>query len=179
MAQEIDTVIALARQEWGHSSKTGTLTVYDVIARAMLKYVEAKVCDQPRLEPAGFKIWVPGPPAPWGMGRQVARGRRLKPQRLADFQDRVLVEWLRVHGSTHLVGPVAIDFTFHTTSSAVDTSNMVKGAEDALKDRAFGDDDRVYRIGALKVPVKEKNEAGTEICVSSYIGHAFRKHAEE
>lgn len=180
MALEIDTVIADARREWSHATQSGSLSVYDMIARAVLNYVEEKIYDQPRrLEPQGFKIWVPGAPAPWGMGRQVARGRRLKPQRLQDYQSRVLLEWRRIHGSTQLSGPVQLDFAFHTPSSSVDTSNMIKGAEDALKDQAFGDDDRVYRIGAVKIPVRDKPEAGTEICVSAYVGHSFSKHAEE
>lgn len=179
LLMEIDCLISQARQEWAGAFYTPTESVYEYIARAFARFVEEREMGQPKVDPAGFRIWVPGPPAPWGMGRQVARGRRLKPQRLQDFQQRTLLEWRRIHGSTQLSGPIQLDFAFHTTSSAVDTSNMIKGAEDALKDEAFGDDDRVYRISAIKVPVKDKKDAGAEISVAAYLGSAFKKHAEE
>jgi len=179
LRMEIDCLIADARREWANSLYTPTDTVYEYIAEAVARFIEDREMGQPKVENQGFKIWVPGPPAPWGMGRQVSRGIRLKPQRLKDFQDRTLLQWRRIHGSTQLAGPIQLDFAFHTASSSVDTSNMIKGAEDALKEQAFGDDDRVYRITAVKVPVKDKKDAGMEMCLSAYLGAAFQKHAEE
>ena len=176
---EIGTVISDARYEWAHSAQPRSLNTDDLIARHLTKYVEARLSPPLPSTNIGFKIWVPGPPAPWGMGRAVGKGRRIKPQRLADWQDKILLEWRRIHGSTQLPGPVSFALAFHVHRPHIDLDNLAKGAIDALKEQAFGDDDRVYSISARKVPVEKEEEAGMELALASYKGLSFEKHAED
>lgn len=178
---EIDTVLATARSEWAHSSHTRSSSVEDFMVRHLTRYVEDKLKngDCGDLRKPGFTIWVPGEPAPWGMGKAVRGGRRLKPQRLQDWQDRVTLEWRRIQGTTQLSGPVSLSFVFHPTTHRTDLSNLVKGAEDALKDRAFGDDQLVYRIDARKMPASSHDEAGMEMVVAAHDGSAFMRHLVE
>lgn len=176
---EIGTVISNARYEWAHSAQPRSLNTDDLIARHLTKYVEARLTDTLPSTNIGFRIWVDGAPAPWGMGRAVGRGRRIKPQRLADWQDRVILQWNIKHGSTCLPGPVSFAFTFHVHRPHLDLDNLVKGAIDALKGRAFGNDDRVYSISTIKIPVEKEEEAGMELALASYKGLSFEKHAED
>ena len=127
--------------------------------------------NQEPLEPSP-RIWVPGEPATWGMG---AGNRKRKPEHLKDWQQAVGWAWRQYSGPLQLSGPVQLDFLFKTAKNRKDTSNMVKAAEDALKNVAFGDDDRVYRIVAVKEPVSV-GSGGMYFRIARYGGPAFKEH---
>jgi len=181
LADEISTVLADARYEWSHSSHARSLSVEDFMVRFLTRFIQSKLGDKPQPEaPKGMKIWAGGKPAPWGMGKSVGRGRRLKPQRLADWQALIGWEWRKLHGTTCFEGPVEIECLFHVTRPHLDLDNLLKAAIDGLKDIAFRDDDRVYKVTATKLPPPEepceKFEPGMELALSCYRGPAFDSH---
>lgn len=115
---------------------------------------------------------MPGEPATWSMG---PGNRKRKPESLKSWQDAVGWAWRQYQGSLKHLGPVQLGFLFKTAKNRKDTSNMVKAAEDALKNVAFGDDNRVYSIVAIKVPV-QTGSGGMYFTVRPWPGPAFREH---
>lgn len=53
---------------------------------------------------------------------------------------------------------------------------MWKAAEDALKQVAFLDDDRVYEAYLVKEPVDSRAAEGVEVAIQRYGGPAFDCH---
>lgn len=178
LSMEISDVIAGAVYDWAHSSQLRSLSRDDMIARHVVRFIEERDSGSPQHSDPGMRIWIKGKPAPWGMGRQVRRGIRLKPQRLADWQTALQVAWRRRHRSTCFSGPVSISLLFHTHRPHIDLDNLSKGAIDALKDVAFADDDLVYELHALKRPMRQ-GKPGAEISIAQYMGHVHPQHQED
>jgi len=177
LQMELDTLLSEAKWDWAHSSHCRTMTVEEFYVRYLLRWLEQRNGDFE--ERRGWTIWVPGEPVPWGMGKAVRGGWRLKPQRLKDWQDKVLLSWRQCHQSAKISGPTSLSFTFHCSKARMDTSNLIKGAEDALKTHAVPDDSYVYEICARKVPAEDGHPIGMEMSVGAYMGYAFPKHSEE
>lgn len=178
LAMELDTLLNEAKWDWAHSSHCRTMTVEEFYVRYLLRWLEQRNGDGLK-ERRGWEIWVPGEPAPWGMGKAVRGGFRLKPERLKAWQDKVILAWRHAHQRAKLTGPAALSFEFFCQKHRTDLSNLVKGAEDALKDQAFPDDQYVYEIAARKTPAEDGHPVGMKMSVAAYLGYTFSRHTEE
>ena len=124
-------------------------------------------------------IFVPGRPVPWGMGRETRAGRRLKPERLKVFQEKVAYAWREHCGSLRFPGAVAIRLGILLSTSGrlkIDEDNVKKAVADALKHVAFGDDDLVYSSTVYKQPCRP-GEEGIFFAVEPYGGPVDPRHA--
>jgi Holliday junction resolvase RusA-like endonuclease len=118
-------------------------------------------------------LWVPGEPVTWGLGEKTPAKAEAK---LKAWQEKVELLWAGLFPGPPLGGPVELETRFLVRSPRKDLTNLVKAAEDALKHRAFGDDDRVYAQHNWKEPVESPEEEGMEIRVRPYVGPAHRVH---
>lgn len=119
-------------------------------------------------------VWVPGIPQTWGMGESsVRQGKKV----LHEWKRAIWLSWRSKYQEKQLPGPVELSFIFLLPSSGSslrkDLTNLVKGAEDGLKNIAFGDDRLVYRTTARKEPVTEG--AGMYFKVEPYRGPVSRQ----
>lgn len=118
-------------------------------------------------------IWVPGTPVTWGLGEKHPRAAT---QRLKDWKQAVGWAWRGRCPGPPRGGGIILRMLFKVRSSRKDLTNLVKAAEDGLKQVAFGDDDRVYQQITMKEPVDRFGEEGVSFSVATYDGPIFEKH---
>lgn len=155
-----------------HRANRGAKGLADHLAARVVNWLLEEP-ERATLRRREYRVFVPGVPRSWGVSTRAknrAHGSSLK-----DWQREIKAAWLQTHQLQKLPGPVELWMRFYSDKPLKDLSNMVKGAEDALKGTAFDDDDRVYRIIAEKEPAV-KDGCGAFISLSHFLGPAFEEH---
>jgi Holliday junction resolvase RusA-like endonuclease len=116
-------------------------------------------------------LWIPGKPISWAVGT-----RRNPAQGLRRWQESIGWSWRAHKTGKPLAGPVTCTAEFRVRLAHKDLTNLWKAAEDALKNVAFLDDDRVYEQRLVKLPVELAAEEGMTVRVEPYEGPCFTCH---